>query len=246
MLPEAYKSQAQHIQPSPKFQRAAGGEIQAAPFPGYSVTTPPWADEQHNQAFYEQLQTFQQQLSQRLGADLFAPVPPDSFHLTLADLIWDSDYRHAAKTPEFEPQLRDRIAQSFSKAEPAVQGQINSWQAMGLILRTRAVGICLAPRNQEAYDRVLKLRRAIYQNSDLIGLGIEQQYDFTAHITLGYFMEAAANPDHDHLSHALIELNEWWLNLTTPQELQIHRAELRKFDDMTDYHRELDWPVLEF
>jgi len=39
-------------------------------------------------------------------------------------------------------------------------------------------------------------------------------------------------------------LNEQWL-LDLP-EILIHRVELRKFNDMTRYYREPDWPILDF
>ncbi len=90
------------------------------------------------------------------------------------------------------------------------------------------------------------LRRMIYQNPDLIALGIEQQYNFTAHITLGYFGEAAAAADRDRLSESLIHLNQQWIGAENLHEIWVHRAELRKFDDMTRYYRQPDWAVLEF
>ncbi|HEY9862408.1 MAG TPA: DUF1868 domain-containing protein, partial [Candidatus Obscuribacterales bacterium] len=98
-LPETYKSQLQNIQESPKFQlQEVGGERQAVAFPGYTVVTPPAGEETENtenQAFYANLQALQAQLQQQFDPDLFIPLPPDSFHLTLADVIWDHAYRDA-------------------------------------------------------------------------------------------------------------------------------------------------------
>ena len=88
-------------------------------------------------------------------------------------------------------------------------------------------------------------RRMIYQNPNLIALGIEQQYNFTAHITLGYFGAAAATIDRDHLAQQLIQLNEWWLEHAA-QDIEVYQAELRKFEDMTHYYREPDWPTVQF
>jgi hypothetical protein len=39
-------------------------------------------------------------------------------------------------------------------------------------------------------------------------------------------------------------LNQQWLELE-PQEFLLKQVELRKFDDMTRYYREPDWPVLQ-
>lgn len=246
-LPEAYPSQVQYIQPSPKFQRGDQGEMQPSAFPGYTVISPPWADDQHNGEFYRHLAEYQQQVLQRLEPGLVIPIPAQSFHFTLADLIWASAYRDALQSsPQFETQLQERVAESFQLSQKLVQAEKPVyWQVIGLFLRTRAVGVCLVPKDEASYNRVVELRRMLYQNSNLIALGIEQQYNFTAHITLGYFGEPAASMDSEQLASQFIELNEWWME-TGVQEIWVHRAELRKFDDMTRYYREPTWPTVEF
>jgi hypothetical protein len=247
-LPEAYKSQVQHLQPSPKFQRQQSGQgYKAVPFPGYSVTTPTSSEDTENQEFYRQLQTLQEQLVQQLSTDLLIPLPPDSFHMTLADLIWDAAYRHANENPDFQGQLRDRITQSFDQYQTHSQaGSSLLWQVMGLVVMPRALGVCLIPKDEHSYEQIFQLRRSIYQNSALIALGIEQQYHFTAHITLGYFGNAVIDINRDDLSDTLSHINLNWLETSSPQLFVVHQAELRKFDDMTYYYRESDWPVLKF
>lgn len=245
-LPETYSSQVQHIQPSPKFQPSPEGGRQAVPFPGYTVITPPSAEDSQNFAFYKNLNTCQQQLLQLpFDSGLIVPVPAASFHLTLADLIWDSAFHYANENSEFEVQLRDRVAQIFQQYRQSMT-QTNQvrWQMLGLIVMPRAVGVCLVPKDEGSYERILKFRRTIYQNSSLTALGIEQHYHFTAHITLGYFGDLSPNLDRDRLSYTLSDLNQQWLE--NSQEFSVYRAELRKFDDMTRYYREPDWPILDF
>lgn len=245
-LPEAFQSQVQYIQPSPKYYRNEAGEIQPAAFPGYTVISPPWVDDDKNAGFYSHLENYQQQVLQKLEPGLVIPVPADSFHFTLADLIWASAYRDAVENPKFETELHSRVAESFQKSQSLVQSEKSiHWQVIGLFLRTRAVGVCLVPKDEDSYNRVTEMRRMIYQNPNLIALGIEQQYNFTAHITLGYFGETAAMVDRNQFAQQLIELNEWWLQVE-PQEILVHRAELRKFDDMTRYYREPNWPTMQF
>jgi 2'-5' RNA ligase len=247
-LPDTYQTQAQYIQVSPKFGQTADGAIVPTPFAGYTVITPPWAEDSKNGAVYEHLQQYQQQILNRLEPNLLIPLPAESFHFTLADLIWADAFHHAREEdPDFEQKLHDRVAESFEKSEPLVQyGQAIRWQIIGLFLRTRALGVCLVPRDETSYDRVAALRRTLYQNSNLIALGVEQQYNFTAHITLGYFGEAANATDRDRLSQTLIELNNHWLDSEQTHDVWVHRAELRKFDNMTHYYREPNWAVLEF
>lgn len=242
--PETYQSQLEHIQESPKFVRQPTGEFLASPFPGYSVITPPCGEEPENGEFYENLQKFQQQLLDSMEPGLLIPVPADSFHFTLADLIWDSAYRDAAKNPEFDQKLHSCMGAIFAESASLGDGKPSQWMVLGTMVRARAVGVCLIPTEEHSYHQVTELRRAIYQNQDLMGLGIEQQYHFTAHITLGYFGEISPNIDRQNLIELLTELNDQWLETT--QSMQVKQAELRKFDDMTRYYRESDWPVFEF
>lgn len=246
-LPATYQSQLQHIQESPKFEPLADGSRRAVPFPGCTVVTPPWGDESENAEFYTNLQQLQQDLLQQLDPGLIIPLPPDSFHLTLADLIWNNAYRDAKReNPEFEQQLHQRITDSFQKyQESFANGNPIGWQLLGLMVMPRAIGVCLAPKDEDSYQRILYLRRAIYQNPGLIALGIEQQYDFTAHVTLGYFGEIPANLDRDCMMNLLSAFNQQLLE-KEGTSFFVRRGELRKFDDMMRYYREPDWPVLEF
>ncbi len=246
-LPATYKTQLQHIQESPKFKPLPDGSREAVPFPGYSVVTPPWEEEPEHSGFYTPLQGLQQKLLQQLDPGLIVMVPPESFHLTLADLIWDSAYRDMEReNPEFEAQLQERLQESFQQYQKlAGEGTPIGWQLLGIMIRPRAIAVCLTPQDEEAYKRIMLFRRAIYQNSRLIGLGIEQQYHFTAHITLGYFGEIPPDLNRDHLADVLSKISQEAL-AEESVPLCIRRAQLRKFDNMMRYYRQPDWPVLEF
>jgi hypothetical protein len=248
-LPEAYRTQIQHIQEPPKFYLHSGSR-QPAPFPGYSIITPPAAEDTKNSSFYTQLQSYQHELLQLpvSNTKLIVPVPPGSFHVTLADLIWDSAYVHATeKNPEFEQELNSCCAEIFQHYQESMtnRSHLIKWQMLGLIVMPRAIGVCLVPQDETSYQQVIQFRRTIYQNPKLIALGIEQHYhQFAAHVTLGYFGEVKSDLDRSNLSTMISELNQQWrLNSL---EFFIHRAELRKFDDMTHYHRQPDWPTVNF
>jgi hypothetical protein len=103
--------------------------------------------------------------------------------------------------------------------------------------------VALVPRTEADYPPILQLRRLLYQSPDLITLGIEQQYHYTAHITLGYFGEALPTTEIEALAEQLSGLNDRWLELT-PQVLQIAQVELRHFKDMTTFLRQSDYPQL--
>ncbi len=244
-MPENYKTQVQHIQSSPKFQVLPEGGRKALPFPGYTVIAPPAQEDNQNVDFYESLHSFQKQLIELTPNNLIVPVPPSSLHITLADLIWESAYQYAQeKIDKFDAQLPNAIAKVFEQYQQSKPvSTLIEWQVLGIVVMPRAIGVSLVPKNENAYNQILNLRRAIYQSPDLTALGLEQHYHFTPHITLGYFGEVAANLDRDRLSNTISELNQ---QLSEFPEFKIYQAELRKFDDMTHYYRESDWSILTF
>ena len=241
-LPTACSMQLQTIQHSPKFV-----EGEPVSFPGYSVITPPTKEDNSNQEFYQQVETLQKQISQQLEPDFFIPVPPESFHFTLADLIWDESYRQVvAENNNFDRALQEEIAASFQQYQESVSASKPlTWQLWGVMTRPRAIMACLVPKDQESYESVIQLRRFLYQNSGLIGLGIEQQYDLTAHITLGYFNKIPPGLNRDRLCIVMSQINDRLLESELPV-FTVKEAQLRKFDNMVDYHRQPDWATVKF
>ncbi|PZV18036.1 MAG: DUF1868 domain-containing protein [Leptolyngbya sp.] len=245
-LPDAYRTQLQNTQESPKFELHPNQGFVPTNFPGYSIITPSKGDESpENQALYDLFEQSQTHLVNEFGATVFIPVPSASFHVTLADLIWDSAYRHAREDSAFEAQLQTQIAHIFQECQSISEGKPIPFQVLGLMLMPRSIGVCLAPIDEVSYGRILKFRRAIYQNHPLMGLGIEQQYYFTPHITLGYFGSVPSVEKHTQLSDRLVQLNQPWLG-ETPKVFKVHQAELYKFDDMSHYYREQDWATFKF
>jgi hypothetical protein len=250
-LPETYQTQVQHIQESSKFYLTSTGERKAAIFPGYTLITPPSGEESRNSDFYGQIQLYQEQLLKLAAdtdlSDLIVALPPSSFHLTVADLIWDSAYRHACdRNPHFESDLQSCCGKIFQQYQQTPSNAVNEnlWQILGIMVMPRAIGICLVPQNPSSYEQIIQLRRKIYQNPKLISLGIEQQYHYTAHITLAYFGQPKPDWKRDRFADTMAEFNQQWL-INAP-DLRINRVELRKFDDMTCYYRQPDWAAIDF
>ncbi len=244
---ETYYSQAQNIQESPKFQPAGDGTYWATPFPGYTIITPPWAEVPADASFYAQLTAMQEQLLAALPQGLVIPLPLSSLHLTVADLLWDSAYRYASEAdPDYDTRLQTCLANIFTQAQASLPpGPAPVWQVLGCQLMPRAIGLCLVPKDAQSYDRLIQFRQWLYQRQELISLGVDQQYHFTAHITLGYLGEMAPDLDRQQLCTTLFNLNQQWLDQGLP-EFVVREAQLRKFDDMTRYDREPDWPVFTF
>ena len=138
---EHYQNQWNHIQPSPKFEVAADGTIQPVVFPGYSIITPPGTEDPLNAGFFSQLETMQRQIwdsAQGLADGLAVALPAQTFHLTIADLIWDANYRQQIQNiPDYEVRLQNAIADIFSQ-QPNT-GRPIRLRVLGFIVMTRAI-----------------------------------------------------------------------------------------------------------
>lgn len=242
-LPDAHLMQVSNVQESPKFSRTGEAWVPSS-FPGHTVITPPGRADTANEGVYKFLAQYQSELAAKLGEDLFIPIPKDSFHLTLADLIWDSAYEHAVKTePSFDHKLQAGIAGSFQQSSHLRSRTPIPFRLAGLMVMTRALAVSLVATDETGYRQVLEMRRSIYQNPDLISIGIEQQYHFTPHITLGYF-GSLKGVDRAVLTQTIDDLNQPWL--MTDLTFWLKEAQLRKFPNMVTYDREADWATFEF
>lgn len=253
---EHYRSQFQTIHSSPKFRAIAGSSSspdlgsagagltwEAVPFPGYTIVTPCGGDDPANAAFYEALSQYQAALSAELPPNFVLPLPLQSLHMTLADLLWDDRYRQGVVAEDFEPKFQGEVAQIF-EAYPDQGVAPLRFQTLGFMVMPRALGICLVPDTEATYLRLLEFRRSLYQSPGLLGLGVEQQYHLTIHITLGYFGQIPQDFDWRQLSDRLVQINQQ--QLVGLPEFVVEQAELRKFDDMTRYYRQPSWPSLRF
>lgn len=238
-LPNNYLQQLKNIQTSSKF--VDGKPVN---FPGYTIITPPWEEETHNNLFYEQLKSIKEQLTENLAEKFFIPIPEKSFHFTIADLIWEQDYLNAiAKNPDFDQQIIQEINLIFNNHQSSlINLKSLELELLGLSIFPRAIAVCLAPL-ESSYEVITNLRRDIYQNKKIKKLGIEQQYDFIAHITLGYFGEINPETNMNNIANILTAINDQWLE-NHPPNFKINQIELRKFENMMSYQRQDDWAIL--
>lgn len=235
-LPANYKQQLKNIQSSPKF--IDGKPVE---FPGFSIITPPSTEDNYNQEFYDSLRSFKYRLMEDLGQDFFLGLPSESFHLTLADLIWDKTYLNAVKqNPNFDEILVSEMAKIFEEYQSSIAtNESLALEVIGLSIFPRAIAVCLAP-TEASYQPIIKLRQLIYQNEQIMKLGIGQHYDFAAHITLGYFDKIDENIDLDKVESIIKEVNDLWIE-NSANIFQLKQFDLRKFTNMINYIRKPEW-----
>ena len=71
--------------------------------------------------------------------------------------------------------LQSGIAGSFQQSSHLRSRTPIPFRLAGLMVMTRALAVSLVATDETGYRHVLEMRRSIYQNPDLISIGIEQQ-----------------------------------------------------------------------
>ncbi len=122
------------------------------------------------------------------ASEEFAPVPVDTFHMTIADLVAGEKYESLGAR---------RRNQLLARASELAA----SWNC-GTLIRARICGLSAFPgvvvalvdfESASDYQKVIQLRSAIYGDGQLREFGVTREFPFVGHVTLGYVESAAAN-----------------------------------------------------
>ena len=241
MSEEAIRQRSSQLTPpTRRFSRGADGDWEPIGHPGYTVITPTFVDESKNISTYARLGDVQHFLLKRLGVATNAPAPVTAFHLTVADLVAGKTY-----TEKVQGSKQQRLLQALSSVfnQLPLHGGIRL-QISGLSLFAAGFIIAVAQAaDASGYKRLMLLRNAIYDDTQLRDLGVERRFKFTGHITLAYIEDALSQQDRDHIAKTLSIANRHLF--TKPLSLEVVWAEIRRFDDMSAFYRQGGWPVFD-
>jgi 2'-5' RNA ligase len=227
--------------PTHRFVRGVYGDWEPVGHPGYTVITPTFVDESENIDTYARLGDVQHFLLKRLGIVTNAPAPVTAFHLTIADLVAGGTYTEKVQGSKQQQLLQ---ALSFVFNQLALDGEIRL-QVLGLSLfATGFIIAVVGAADASGYERLMLFRNAVYDDTQLCNLGVERKFKFTGHITLAYIEDVLSEQDRGRIAETLTAANR---NLfAKPLPLEVVRAEIRKFDDMSAFYRQGGWPVFDF
>jgi len=194
-------------------------EAEPIPCPGCTVLAKPFPIEGGISAL---LQGWQNTLASRSTA--FVPVPPDSFHMTVADLVAGAEYVELRRDGR-DAALHQRVQSILAthRFEDRLQGIICGVGAFPI----SAVAF-VDFENSTAYRELLRLRNAIYGDTELSRSGVERRCPFIGHITLGYFESDTPSG----IDAALDEIR----NAFSPARFSIDEVGLFVFSDMSHYN----------
>lgn len=181
------------------------------------------------------------------------PVPDDTLHMTLADLISQQAYVLNVKESKRERELIDEVKNIFDDFTSNNQHDIPQMKLKGLSLVPQSP-VCLVaivdPRTPKDCTTLMELRRFIHDRSPiLIDMGVKRQFPYVFHITLAYIEGFLSKDDRNQLKDKILELNKSIFHNSKVIPFNILSAELRKFDDVSRFDRDPDdtlWPVVNF
>lgn len=189
-----------------------------ARYPGYTVLAQPYAPS----ALVGALQPIVDEI---LAAEIagFAPVPRDTLHMTVADLVHGVDWN-------VPPDERKRELIWHAR------NALNRVATDGLEITASIRGIGCAPsvviavvdfEKESDYAKLMDIRNAVYSGSDLAALGVERGSPFLGHVTLGYLESAPPLG----LDEVIGRINDQWVEVS----YEINSAALYSFENMSGY-----------
>ena len=220
-----------------------------APFPGFTLMTPPGAQDPLQSELYQRLTGLQRALARSLGEGRLSLLPPESFHLTVADLFAAEAAQAAGRqlsapgAPE-EPRspgelfpgemlLGRRLLSWFQREIPALSSPLPwRWEVAGLALFEHALVLLFRPSRERDYQQLTELRETIYGSPELAALGLRAPRPLMAHITLAYYQSLPPLEE---------RLSSWVGKISATQQrlqgslFQLERARLCRFSSMEDY-----------
>ncbi len=216
------------------------------PHPGYTIITPPFFEEdiERNRQTYGTLVNVQNELLKCIGTSSYVPAPPNSFHMTVADLVSTERYEAKVVKSQKEGTLRNEVRRVFSNLSHLQADRAPEMLVKGLTLFPIVVVAIVSTKDGEGYRKLANFRDAIYADPKLKQMGVDRKFSFTGHVTLAYIEHQPSEDELDCLAKTLKTLNRDRFGHGLP--LTGARAELRKFNDMSCFYREYDWPVFRF
>ncbi len=180
--PNGWAEAMDSIRASPKFLEGV-----ATRYPGVTMMTPagpadPWAVE-----VYALLQELQESLVGSM-ANSVIPVNPDSFHVTVGDLVAGEAYSSGCDKAISRAVKRILASLGDDDVEP-------DWRVAGVALFEHAVVGLLEPVSESDYLPIVELRDRLYCDLPLRALGVRRPRPLMLHVTLAYFDSGPTEAD---------------------------------------------------
>ena len=229
-----------HFQFGKKF-RLVNGKWETLPYRGFAFVSMV-RDNNGNDSLLDELCSYQQQLLIGALRDQIYPLPPDSFHQTIANLLSGSRYASHIDAPGLSTSYPRVVEQALREIVPLSHPKPLVIQIIGLGIFGSAFGVLGVIPNEMDYNKIVHLRNALYHAPQMNLIGIQRTRPFIGHITLGYFGEDIVKND---LSQKLLIERCISLNQTIKKQgrrFTLHTAQLSRYEDLSRFEHPSNYP----
>jgi len=170
-------------------------------------------------------------------------LPRESYHQTIANTLSDKRYLENIVNKGIEPVYHEFIKETFSSIALPLLQQPLKMTMIGVNIFGSCIALLGIFNHMEDYNMISGFRQQFYQSDNLNKLDIKWTRPFVGHITLAYLGRNLELAEKKLLADTINELNAF-----VPNELifNIAKAELRKYNDLSCFQRNPEFPVFHF
>ena len=195
------------------------------PYPGCTVLATPYPVT----SLVTQFSSLRRCLSNVQG---FTPVPPNTYHMTVADLLSDNRY----STASGNKPMMDAFFQTVKEIIARHRCRTFDAQIVGIGAFPGVVVAFVDFTSEEDYSWIVRLRDAIFADPTVKNEGVERRFPFVGHLTLGYVESLVTNGFNADMNETRRAVNEMrQATPPVPMSFTIAGAALYSFPDMSRY-----------
>jgi len=221
-----------------KFQESSDGLWEPVQYSGYTLITPTLLDDRENTAFYRILCGIREELFWNILVPGIVWAPTIALHLTIGRLISGDVFANRVMNSR-EEALLFALSQLFSQISSSSSLK---YEVKGLSVSPQGIiAAIVSPITEDDYQRLQGFRDYLYTDKVIKHLGVERKSSFQGHITLFYIEEELSEKDQKMLTDAVTDINKRFF--IKPLLFNLTQAEVRKFDNFSEFYRRDHWPV---
>lgn len=176
---------------------------------------------------------------ERAGA--LYPLPPSSFHQTVANTFSDDRLRIHLVDKGLENDFPKRIERALASwRAPEPSGPPPAMRLIGVSLFRTAVGLLGVFEKREHFERIIRFRNFFYGAPELVEVGLRRTRPFIGHVTLAYLESDLTVPEKQQLIDAICSVNERIRARSLFMEMP--SAALHRYDDLSRFIPHLSYP----
>jgi hypothetical protein len=221
--------------------RLVNGKWVPSPYRGFALVSMV-KDNSENDSLFEALCDYQQQLLKGEFLDQIYPLPPESFHQTIANFLSGNRYSAHIEAPGLRTSYPEVVGKVLRKMEPSSPAGPLVMHMLGLSIFGSAFGVLGIISSETDYQKMIHLRNRLYHSPQMNRMGIQRTRPFIGHITLGYFGEDFVKNEirQKLFIEKCISLNQ---NIQKGGwKFTLHAAQLRRYENLSLFEHPNNYP----